>query len=34
MELEFVKNVKKQDKFQLTWNFSCAYFDKILKTKQ
>jgi hypothetical protein len=34
MKVEFVKNVKKQDKFQLTWNFSCAYFDKIKKTKQ
>lgn len=34
MELEFVKNVKKQDKFQLTWNFSCAYFDKFFKKKQ
>lgn len=34
MKLKFVKNVNKQDKFQLTWNFSCAYFDKTLKSKQ
>lgn len=34
MKLKFVKNVKKQDKFQLIWNFSCAYFDKTLKSKQ
>ncbi len=28
MELEFAKTTKKQDKFQLTWDFSYACFDK------
>jgi hypothetical protein len=27
MEFEFAKNVKKQSKFQFTWNPSCVCFD-------
>jgi hypothetical protein len=29
MELEFARNTKKQDKFQLTWDLSCVCFDQI-----
>jgi hypothetical protein len=30
MKLEFVKNARKQSKFQFTWNRSCTCFDKPL----
>jgi hypothetical protein len=31
MELEFIKNVKKQGEFQFIWNPNCACFDRVLK---